>query len=144
MKISSKGKYAIRFMLDLAVNDTGAYIPLKTISSRQELSEKFLEQTSSLLCKAGFVKSIRGANGGYKLSKSPENYTIGMILNLTERTLVEDYEGREEQGIDYTNESTVDQMLNQISEKIAQLMEQITLKDLVDNYHTTRFDDYVI
>lgn len=144
MKVSSKGKYAIRFMLDLAINDTGAYIPLKAISARQELSEKFLEQTSSLLCKAGFVKSIRGANGGYKLSKTPENYTIGMILQLTERTLVEDYEGREESGTDFTNESTVDHMLNLLSEKIAELMEQITLQDLVDNYQTTRFDDYVI
>ena len=144
MKVSSKGKYAIRFMLDLAINDTGAYIPLKAISARQELSEKFLEQTSSLLCKAGFVKSIRGANGGYKLSKTPENYTIGLILQLTERTLVEDYEGREESGTDFTNESTVDHMLNLLSEKIAELMEQITLQDLVDNYQTTRFDDYVI
>lgn len=144
MKISSKGKYAIRFMLDLAVNDTGAYIPLKAISSRQELSEKFLEQTSSILCKAGFVRSIRGSNGGYKLAKSPEQYTIGMILKLTERTLVEDYESREEQDCDYTNEKIVDTMLQKLSSQISTLMEQTTLADLVALYQESRFNDYVI
>lgn len=144
MKVSSKGKYAIRFMLDLAVNNTGEYIPLKVISQRQELSEKFLEQTSSLLCKAGYVKSTRGSNGGYKLAKNIEDYTIGMILRLTERTLADDYEGREDKDIDYTNEKTVDSMLNKLSEKIAAIMEETTLADLVGMYQETRFDDYVI
>lgn len=144
MKVSSKGKYAIRFMLDLAVNDTGAYIPLKAISSRQELSEKFLEQTSSILCKAGLVRSTRGSNGGYKLAKSPEQYTIGMILKLTERTLVEDYEGKEEQDCDYTNEKIVDTMLQKLSSQISKLMEQITLADLVALYQESRFNDYII
>lgn len=144
MKVSSKGKYAIRFLLDLAVNDTGEYIPLKLISSRQELSEKYLEQTSSLLSKAGLVKSTRGSNGGYKLAKSPENFTIGTILRLTERTLVEEYEGRENQNMDYTNETVVDQMLQLISGKVALLLEELTLQDLVDMYQKTVFDDYVI
>lgn len=144
MKVSSKGKYAIRFMLDLAVNNTGAYIPLKTISSRQELSEKFLEQTSSILCKAGFVRSTRGSNGGYKLARSPEQYTIGMILKLTERTLVEDYEGREEQIFDDTNEKTVDAVLQSISRQISRLMEQTTLADLVELYQESRCNDYRI
>lgn len=144
MKVSSKGKYALRFMMDLAVNDTGEYIPLKAISARQELSEKFLEQTSSLLCKAGFVRSTRGSNGGYRLSKKPEQYTIGMILRLTERTLVEDYEGKAGNESDYTNEKTVDSMLAMISGKIARLMEETTLQDLVEMYQETRFDDYVI
>ncbi|MBR3772296.1 MAG: Rrf2 family transcriptional regulator [Clostridium sp.] len=144
MKVSSKGKYALRFMMDLAVNDTGEYIPLKAISARQELSEKFLEQTSSLLCKAGFVRSTRGSNGGYRLSKKPEQYTIGMILRLTERALVEDYEGKADNESDYTNERIVDSMLAMISGKIARLMEETTLQDLVEMYQETRFDDYVI
>ncbi|SES71620.1 transcriptional regulator, BadM/Rrf2 family [[Clostridium] polysaccharolyticum] len=144
MKVSSKGKYAIRFLLDLAVNDTGEYISLKLISSRQELSEKYLEQTSSLLSKAGLVKSTRGSNGGYKLAKKPENYTIGTILRLTERTLVEEYEGRENKNMDYTNETVVDQMLQLISEKVVLLLEELTLQDLVDMYQKTVFDDYVI
>ena len=144
MKVSSKGKYALRFMMDLAVNDTGEYIPLKAISARQELSEKFLEQTSSILCKAGFVRSTRGSNGGYRLSKEPDQYTIGMILRLTERALVEEYEGKEGNECDYTNEKAVDSMLAMISGKIASLMEETTLQDLVEMYQETRFDDYVI
>ncbi len=144
MKVSSKGKYAVRFLLDLAVNDTGEYIPLKVISARQELSEKFLEQTSSILCKAGFVKSIRGSNGGYKLAKRPEQYTIGMILRSTERALVEEYEGKEDNYGDYTNETAVDTMLKKLSDKINEIMEEMTLQDLVDMYHNTKFDDYVI
>lgn len=144
MKVSSKGKYAVRFMLDLAVNDVGEYIPLKAISSRQELSEKFLEQTSSLLCKAGLVKSTRGSNGGYRLAKRPENYTIGMILRLTESTLMEEYEGREDQVSGYTNEATVDLMFQMMSEKITACMNEMTLQDLVEMYQNTRFDDYVI
>lgn len=144
MKVSSKGKYALRFMMDLAVNDTGEYIPLKAISARQELSEKFLEQTSSLLCKAGYVRSTRGSNGGYRLSKEPAQYTIGMILRLTERSLIEDYEGKTENEYCYTNEKVVDSMLAMISDKIARLMEETTLQDLVEMYQENSFDDYVI
>lgn len=144
MKVSSKGKYAIRFLLDLAVNDTGEYISLKAISTRQNLSDKFLEQISALLCKAGLVKSTRGSNGGYKLAKRPEEYTVGMILRLTDRTLIEEYEGREDQEGDYTNESAVDLMLGGISEKIASILEEKTLQDLIEVYQETRFDDYII
>ncbi|NBH81373.1 Rrf2 family transcriptional regulator [bacterium C-53] len=84
MKISTKGRYAVRIMLDLAENDTGDYIKVKSIAKRQDLSEKYLEQIISMLNKAGFVKSVRGARGGYRLSKAPEDFTIGMILRLME------------------------------------------------------------
>ena len=67
MKISTKGRYAVRVMLDLATNNTGEYIKVKEIASRQEISEKYLEQIISVLNKAGYVKSIRGAQGGYKI-----------------------------------------------------------------------------
>lgn len=87
MKISTKGRYALRLMLDLAVNDTGGYISLKSIAARQEISEKYLEQIILTLNKAGFVKSIRGANGGYRLAKPAQDYTVGMILRLTEGSL---------------------------------------------------------
>lgn len=143
MKISSKGKYALRFMLDLAVNDNGTYIPLKAISTRQELSEKFLEQTSSVLCRAGFIKSVRGANGGYKLAKRPENYTLGMILKLTERNLFDEME-QEEVDTEYTNEQAVERILQTASDKIDRILDEITLKDMVDSYQEGRFDDYVI
>ena len=87
MKISTKGRSAVRVMLDLATNNTGEYIKVKEIASRQEISEKYLEQIISVLNKAGYVKSIRGAQGGYKIARDPSNYTVGMILRLTEGSL---------------------------------------------------------
>ncbi|MBO5094393.1 MAG: Rrf2 family transcriptional regulator [Lachnospiraceae bacterium] len=87
MKISTKGRYAVRVMLDLAANNTGEYIKVKEIAARQDISEKYLEQIISILNKAGFVKSVRGAQGGYRIAKDPSNYTIGMILRLTEGSL---------------------------------------------------------
>ena len=87
MKISTKGRYALRLMLDLAVNNTGENISIKAIAARQEISIKYLEQIISMLNRAGFVKSERGAGGGYRLAKAPEEYTVGMILRLTEGSL---------------------------------------------------------
>lgn len=87
MKISTKGRYALRVMIDLAVNDKGDYVSLKDISNRQEVSLKYLEQIMAMLNKAGYVKSIRGNNGGYRLAKSPEEYKVGDILRKTEGDL---------------------------------------------------------
>ena len=83
MKISTKGRYALRFMLDLAMYDTGTPVRIKDISTRQGISVKYLEQIVSILNKAGFVRAIRGPQGGYQLVKPPEEYTAGMILRLT-------------------------------------------------------------
>lgn len=74
-------------MLDLAVNNTGEYIKVKDIAARQEISEKYLEQIISVLNKAGYVKSVRGAQGGYRIARDPAEYTVGMILRLTEGSL---------------------------------------------------------
>lgn len=87
MKISTKGRYALRVMLDLAVNDTGDYVKVKQIAARQEISEKYLEQIIALLNKAGYVISTRGAQGGYRLAREPKDYTVGMILRQTEGNL---------------------------------------------------------
>lgn len=87
MKISTKGRYALRMMCDMAMNNDGSAIPLKEISQRQNISLKYLEQIVILLNRAGFVKSIRGAQGGYKLTNPPSYYTVGMILRLTEGSL---------------------------------------------------------
>lgn len=87
MKISTKGRYAVRLMIDIAMNDTGQPIRIKDIAKRQDISEKYLEQIISVLNKAGYVKSIRGPQGGYTLARKPEDYTAGMILRLTEGSL---------------------------------------------------------
>lgn len=87
MKISTKGRYAVRVMLDLALNDTGGCIKVKDIAGRQGISEKYLEQIIGVLNRAGYVKSARGAQGGYRMAKDPGEYTVGMILRLTEGTM---------------------------------------------------------
>ena len=87
MKISTRGRYAIRVMLDLAEHNNGEYIPLMDIARRQEISEKYLESIVSVLSKQKFVKALRGKGGGYRLAKTPAEYTIGSILRLTEGSL---------------------------------------------------------
>ena len=87
MKISTKGRYAVRVMLDLALNNNGECIKVKEIAARQGISEKYLEQIIAVLNKAGYVKSVRGAQGGYRIAKEPADYTVGMILRLTEGSL---------------------------------------------------------
>lgn len=87
MKISTKGRYAVRVMLDLALHNTGECIKVKEIASRQGISEKYLEQIIAVLNKAGYVKSVRGAQGGYRIARDPGEYTVGMILRLTEGSL---------------------------------------------------------
>lgn len=86
MTISTKGRYALRIMIDLA-SHIGETVKLKDIAARQEISEKYMEQIIAVLNKAGYVRSTRGAQGGYQLVKSPEDYTVGMILRLTEGSL---------------------------------------------------------
>lgn len=88
MKISTKGRYALRVMLDLAEHNTGGYIPLKDIAGRQDLKVKYLEQIIAGLNKAGYLQSLRGNTGGYKLAKSPCQYTVGDILRATEGSLM--------------------------------------------------------
>ena len=87
MKISTKGRYALRVMVDLAQHNTGEYISLKDIAERQEVSMKYLEMIIALLNNAGFVISARGKHGGYRLCKPPREYTIGSILKLAEGKL---------------------------------------------------------
>ena len=87
MLISTKGRYALRVMIDLAEHQGTGYIPLKEVAQRQGISEKYLESIIKLLVKAKLLNGVRGKGGGYQLTKSPEQYTIGSILRLTEDSL---------------------------------------------------------
>ena len=87
MKISTKGRYAVRLMYDLAMHHTGDWIALKDISRRQEISVKYLEQIVRQLSIRGYLKSLRGPKGGYQLSRDPKDYTIYEILKITEEML---------------------------------------------------------
>ena len=87
MLISTKGRYALRVMIDLVEHQSEGYIPLKEIADRQEISEKYLESIIKILVKAKLLDGLRGKGGGYKLTKAPEQYTVGSILRLTEDSL---------------------------------------------------------
>lgn len=87
MKISTRGRYALRLMIDLAKQPPGQNVTLRDVSERQGISIKYLEQIVSPLCRAGLLKSIRGAQGGYRLARSPESYTAGDILRAIEGNL---------------------------------------------------------
>lgn len=87
MKVSTKGRYALRLMLDLAKEPPGSTVPLGEIAKRQEISVKYLEQIVPALCRAGYLESVRGAQGGYRLSADPERITAGDVLRVTEGDL---------------------------------------------------------
>ena len=87
MKVSTKGRYALRLMLDLAVHNTGELVKIKDIAAREDISEKYLEQIINPLTKSGLVKSFRGAQGGYMLTNPPEATTVGEILRVLEGSL---------------------------------------------------------
>lgn len=91
MKISTRGRYALRVMLDLAMNDNGDFISLKDIAKRQGISNKYLEQIISMLNKAGYLKTARGYNGGYRLARRPHEYIVGDILRATEGDMAPTY-----------------------------------------------------
>lgn len=87
MLVSTRGRYALRVIVDLAEHQTDDYIPLKEIARRQEISEKYLESIIKLLVRAKLLSGLRGKGGGYKLTLSPERCTVGAILRLTEDSL---------------------------------------------------------
>ena len=85
--ISTRGRYALRVMIDLAENQGEGYIPMKSVAQRQGISLKYLEQILPALAKSGYIKGIQGKGGGYRLTRAPEDYRVGDILRLTEGEL---------------------------------------------------------
>lgn len=140
MKISTKGRYAVILMLDLATYNTGEPVRLKDIAKRQQISEKYLEQIISLLNKAGFVKSIRGPQGGYMLKNPPEQYTVGMILRQTEGSLTPVSIDDE---TSYERQSVTTRIWAKMEGAINEIVDGITLKDLVD-WQMEQVGQYVI
>lgn len=144
MKISTKGRYALRLMLDLALHDSDAPVRIKDIAARQDISDKYLEQIISSLNKAGYVKSIRGPQGGYKLARDPESYTVGMILRLTEGSLapvacLDD----EVNTCDRQETCATLKLWQMLNEAIRGVVDRVTLADLVE-WQMEMIDNYVI
>lgn len=135
MKISTKGRYALRLMLQLALSGDDQYVKIREIAEKQKISDKYLEQIVTILSRAGYVRSIRGAGGGYKLAKKPEEYTVGMILRLTEGSLAPvacvDYQ--ESECDSFAHCATIE-VWKRLNNAIAGVVDSITLQDLVDIY----------
>lgn len=138
MKITTKGQYALRLMVDLASNSKPAAkaqtpVSLKDVAKRQDISDKYLEQIIAILSKAGFVKGVRGAQGGYLLCREPREYTVGMILRVTEGSLapvscVED----EEMACERMQGCVTAMVFKKINDAVNDVVDHITLQDLLD------------
>ncbi|MDD6812382.1 MAG: Rrf2 family transcriptional regulator [Lachnospiraceae bacterium] len=133
MKISTKGRYALRLMLDLATYNTGEPVSLKDVAKRQQISDKYLEQIIAVLNKAGFVRSIRGAQGGYLLKKDPSEYTVGMILRLTEGNLVPvSCVGEESDECERRASCVTVRIWEKMNDAINGVVDNITLADMLE------------
>jgi len=135
MKISTKGRYGLRSMLDLAVHSTGDQVALNAIAERQNISPNYLEQVFSLLRKAALVKSVKGAQGGYVLADHPAKISVGSILRALEGELTITADSGEEldsnSGIEYCLRTRV---WDEINTAINSVVDAITLEDLVLEY----------
>jgi Rrf2 family protein len=143
MKISTKGRYALRLMLDLAINYTGEFISIKSIAARQDISEKYLEQIITQLNRAGYVRSVRGAQGGYMLARNPSEYTVGMILRLLEGSLAP-VSCLEEDICDRASTCVTQEVWAKIQKAVEDVVDHITLEDLVTRYQEKSEPMYVI
>jgi Rrf2 family protein len=143
--ISTKGRYALRLMIDIALYEANGYVSLKDSSSREDLSIKYLEQVASLLTKSNLIISYRGNNGGYKLSRKPSEYKIGEILRVAEGSLAP--VACLECSKDFCNRRdicTTIEFWDGFNKVINNYVDNVTLEDLVDKARKKLENDYSI
>lgn len=145
MKISTKGRYALRMLLDLAQHQNDGFIALKDIAERQNISKKYLEQIIPIFNKSDILKTSRGSQGGYRLSKTPDKYTVGDILRLTEGSLApvscaED--GPSECG--RSGECAMLGVWQGLYKVINEYLDTITLQDILVQQQAQYTNDYMI
>lgn len=145
MKISTKGRYALRMMYDLALHQEEGFISLKDIAERQNISKKYLEQIVPLLNKEGILRTNRGNKGGYMLAKKASEYTVGDVLRATEGSIAPvaclDYEPNECPRVASCSTLFVWKGLYKV---IADYLNNITLQDIIDKNANVPGDDYCI
>lgn len=130
VKVSTRGRYGLRAMIELAKNENSGAIPLRIISDKQNISEQYLEQLFVNLRNSGLVKSVRGASGGYLLKKSPEEITVEEILISLEGPLNIVDCIADESLCDFSNECATHELWIELRERIKDLLSNITLADL--------------
>ena len=139
-KISTKGRYGLRAIVELAVSSVNQQVPLNTIAENQNISVSYLEQLFSMLRKAGLVKSIKGAQGGYILGDEPRNITVGKVLRTLEGDLsvIDESNNENNDCMQYCIRENVWDKINSCIDKV---VDSITLEDLVDDYHRLKGSD---
>lgn len=145
MKISTKGRYALRMMLDLAEHQNCGFIALKDIAQRQNISKKYLEQIIPIFNKSGILKANRGSQGGYQLAKTPDKYTVGEILRLTEGSLSP--VACVEQDIvecERRSECAMLPVWQGLYHVINEYLDGITLQNIMDQQKERYINDYII
>ncbi|WP_294835346.1 RrF2 family transcriptional regulator [Eubacterium sp.] len=145
MKISTKGRYALRMMIDLAQNQGDGYVSLKDIANRQEISKKYLEQIVAILNKPDVLRTNRGYQGGYRLAKSANEYTVGDILRLTEGGLAP-VSCLDNSPIlcDRAEDCITLPIWKGLYKVISEYLDSITLQDIVDRNSDISNFDYII
>ena len=145
MKISTKGRYALRLMIDLAEHREEGYISLKDISKRQEISKKYLEQIIAIVNRPDILRANRGVQGGYKLAKLPSQYTVGDILRMTEGSLSPvDCVDQDPIECPHSADCTTLPIWRNLSKIINEYLDSVTLQDIVDQHEANAADNYVI
>ena len=142
MLVSTRGRYAIRVMIDLAEHMNGKYIPMKEIADRQDVSLKYMTKIMQALTKSGMLDGQHGKGGGYKLKRDPEEYRVGDILRLTEGTLapvacIDETDCK----CDRSFECRTRPMWNELDKLISEYLDGITIADLMEG---NTADNYVI
>lgn len=134
MKLSTKGRYGLRVLLDLALHAVDSHVTLHSISERQETSARYLEQVAMALKKAGYIRSIKGAQGGYVLTKKPNEVVIGDILRIMEGDVlvVDDITSNADETM--ISRCLRDMVYDKINADLADLVDNMTLQTLVDRY----------
>ena len=142
MRISTKGRYALRVMIDLAVNDKGEFIALKDISTRQNITIKYLEQIVTVLNKAGFLRSMRGNNGGHRLARAPKDYVVGDILRVMEGNLSPVECAAKESGVEcpLSDNCVTLRFWQGLDKVVNDYVDKFTLEDLVVQYRRGESD----
>lgn len=145
MKISTKGRYALRMLVDLAEHRDCGFIALKDIAQRQNISKKYLEQIIPILNKSDILRTTRGSQGGYMLAKSPDKYTVGDVLRLTEGSLSpvanSDLDPVEAERNGDSITLPIWQGLNRV---INEYLDSITLQDILDRQNEMYSNNYMI
>lgn len=139
MKLSTKGRYGVKAMVELAINYGSDPISIKTISSRQNISECYLEQLCALLRKAGLIKSIRGAQGGYVLNREPKDITIADIMAVVEGPIEISDCLDEDYGCHNTDGCATRLLWEKMQKSIDEVMASVTLQDIVDDYKEIKY-----